>query len=179
MPFEPRIAPQPDDERPSDERQPAWDDAAELELPDDLAALAEQLRDDAQYLAKCHPADATPQQREAAMRDNVPAKPQATGRGWLRRGAAAAAILIVAASGWLVWKNMQSEDAQRPAIANNDAHITTPAPIAVTPEVVTRETADKNTSENTSDELPARVRDSSLPPSCEKSPGRSWTGCST
>ena len=46
--------------------EPLWDDAAQLELPDDLALLAEQLRDDALHLAACHPADATPEQRALA-----------------------------------------------------------------------------------------------------------------
>jgi hypothetical protein len=44
--------------------EPVWDDAEALELPDDLACLADQLRDDAVYLAQRHPADATHQQRE-------------------------------------------------------------------------------------------------------------------
>lgn len=152
MPFEPRIAGQPDDERRSDE--PAWDDAAELELPDDLTVLAEQLRDDAMYLAKCHPADATPDEREAAMRESAPAKPQAARGWWLRRAAAAAAILIVASSGWLLWKNIKPDNTQPPTIANNDTHITTPPPIAAAPPLIARENIDEDTNNNTADELP-------------------------
>lgn len=46
QPFEPRlILPDP----------PPLDDQGELDLPDDLTALAEQLQDDAAYLSNCHP----------------------------------------------------------------------------------------------------------------------------
>ena len=78
MPFEPRIYKQnADDAKPSPHgsaqvpANPVWNDAEELDLPDDLGMLAEQLRDDAAYLAQRHPADATLKQRELAWQDIV------------------------------------------------------------------------------------------------------------
>jgi hypothetical protein len=49
MPFDPKLI-HPD--------EPPLTPAGELNLPADLAALAEQLGDDAQHLAGCYPADA-------------------------------------------------------------------------------------------------------------------------
>jgi hypothetical protein len=49
MPFDPKLI-HPD--------EPPLSRAGELDLPDDLGALAEQLADDARHLASCYPADA-------------------------------------------------------------------------------------------------------------------------
>ena len=114
MPFEPRLF----DDQNSDDRaqprgaaqvpqlppQPVWDDAEALDLPDDLAAFAEQLRDDAQYLAQCHPADASDEQRERAWQDVCQqakeAKPVAQSIRYISmRWASAAAVLLIAIVG--------------------------------------------------------------------------------
>jgi hypothetical protein len=57
MPFDPQLI-HPDD--------PPLRADGELDLPADLAALAEQLGDDAAHLAACYPADGTPQVALAA-----------------------------------------------------------------------------------------------------------------
>lgn len=95
--------------------QPVWDDAEALGLSGDLALLAEQLVEDANFLARRHPADATPAQRAAAVaggglelarhqagaiarrQAGIPALRRA---GW---AAAAAAVLAVAGLAWLAW----------------------------------------------------------------------------
>lgn len=102
MPFEPKLIGKPEDEtseasppatastsRPA---EPVWDDADALNLPDDLAALAEQLHCDADHLARCHGADATPAERAAAWKANQPAA--APGRR--RKLWWAAAVLLAA-----------------------------------------------------------------------------------
>jgi len=130
MPFEPKLFPKQQEGDPlfdadllREPGEPAWDDAEALDLPEDLAMLADQLRDDAVYLAERHPADATVAQREAAWLDYVdghhepgkqhdePGKQQC-GRGKQRptRGApwrwtsAAAAVLLAVATGWTIWQ---------------------------------------------------------------------------
>lgn len=95
--------------------KPATEDARDiagdvdaLGLPDDLAALAGQLSDDAQYLAACHPADATPEQRARAYRETSAARgngkrKRALSR-WLMRGAAA---VLAAVAAWGAWQWLQ------------------------------------------------------------------------
>ncbi|HEX5105843.1 MAG TPA: hypothetical protein VFV87_18625, partial [Pirellulaceae bacterium] len=67
MPFDPKLI-HPD-------QAPLFPDG-EIDLPPDLAALGEQLRDDARHLAACYPAD-----RDAA--NSLPAGKQRS-RRWKR-----------------------------------------------------------------------------------------------
>ena len=113
MPFEPRIHNNEDpnelhslDSMPVPE-EPVWDDADTLDLPDDLAMLAEQLRDDAVYLAEKHPADATSEERELAWKEFVDSKsttPQFA-FPWRSFSAAAALVAVFALGGWAVYLN--------------------------------------------------------------------------
>jgi hypothetical protein len=111
---------------------PLWDDAAQLELPDDLAALAEQLRDDAMHLAACHPADATPEQRAVAWAEvekgaTVPRWRFARVRWW---ATGVAAALVVIGAGWFSWSVFQSPQGVPADVA-----------VATSPEVGTHEAA--------------------------------------
>lgn len=109
---------------------PLWDDAAQLELPDDLAALAEQLRDDALHLAACHPADATPEQRAVAWaeveRSAVAPRSRFARVRWWATGVAAAAVVVGA--GWMSWSLFQSPPAGPTDVA-----------VVTSPEVRTRD----------------------------------------
>jgi hypothetical protein len=108
------------------ERQPdpVWDDSQALGLSDDLALLAEQLVVDANFLARRHPADATPQQRAAAVAGGAAAvQPAAMQPGAPHRSlrqfswaSAAAAILVVAGIASLVWNaNQNNQQVGQPA----------------------------------------------------------------
>lgn len=131
---------------------PVWRDAAELELPDDLAMLADQLRDDAVYLARRHPADATPEQREAAWRSHVegeskPLEKSIMPYSW-RWISAAAALVVALACGWSAWyfqsggndggdpiatAGIESSPAQAPGMGNSQAGRTTPVALERAP----------------------------------------------
>jgi len=91
MPFDPKIVP-PD---PS-----PWDDGADLELPDDLAALGEQLRDDAAYLAERYPARRDVAAAGTARRAAAARRPR---RMWLAAASAAAIVLLLAGS-FTAWR---------------------------------------------------------------------------
>ena len=114
MPFEPRIHKEEEsaESQPSIVRpeEPVWNDGELLDLPDDLSALAEQLRDDAVYLAEKHPADATSEERELAWKEFVESKSTtptyAFGRRWVT--AAAALAVLFAVGGWALYMNQPS-----------------------------------------------------------------------
>jgi hypothetical protein len=114
MPFEPRLVPA-DDPRDAhssasdaadravahcrncgtavpvaEDRRDAYSTDEEYELPIHLAALANQLRDDASHLADCYPAS------ESAARPVPMAVATFRSRRWVRWSAAAAVLLIVA-----------------------------------------------------------------------------------
>ena len=121
MPFEPRIYDKGDgggSNRPSDE--PVWDDAEQLDLPDDLAALAEQLRDDAVYLAECHPADATHEQRELAWKEFVESESPARqpSHPWKWISAAAALTLVFTLGGWAIYSRTSATHQGHNIVAN-------------------------------------------------------------
>ncbi len=80
-------------------RDPDPGDAVELELPDDLAVLGDQLRDDAALLAERYPAQETT--AAAPVRDDL--SPGALGhvRRWRLPMAVAASIALLAAFWWV------------------------------------------------------------------------------
>ncbi|MCA9268891.1 MAG: hypothetical protein KDA41_10500, partial [Planctomycetales bacterium] len=126
MSFDPKIVAADDAGPAADARgeqlpaPPLWDDAEALELPDGLAAIAEQLRDDAIHLAACHPADATPQQRAIACGlDSPPPKWR-----WLRRAArwsGVAAAIALAPAGWLMVQALRESPTPVVETARSDA----------------------------------------------------------
>lgn len=87
MPFDPKLI-HPDD-------APLKPDG-ELDLPDDLAALGEQLRDDAAHLAACYPAEG----RQVGGQTQVAAVARSRSRRWMRVGllttSSLASVLVIA-----------------------------------------------------------------------------------
>ena len=113
MPFEPKIYNNDDGAQAkaapgnSVPEAPVWNDAELLDLPDDLAMLADQLRDDAAYVAARHPADASSEQRELAWKEFVDSKTTTAHppRRWRWASAAAALAIVVALGSWLTYAN--------------------------------------------------------------------------
>jgi len=108
---------------------PTWDD---LDLPDDLQALAEQLRGDAERLAAVYPAESHDEKimpSEAALAKAGPA------RRWVSQAALATATVVVLAVGVQFWlsRPVPQQAAQRNA---PPANVTTDVPPAtITPSV--------------------------------------------
>jgi hypothetical protein len=119
MRFEPRVFRDDDEPHklPADEpaafgeaaRDVAADqfDQIELELPAGLAALGEQLADDADHLARCYPAG-----RSAESMSSIADSSAHRNRRLIRWGGAAAAVLIALGS-WQFVANRMGDD-QRP-----------------------------------------------------------------
>src|SRR3954451_918458 len=105
MPFEPRLFRDDDSLRlPADERAEPGDaphgievDDAGLELPADLAALSQQLAEDADYLANRYPA--APYPAAPAAEAAIELVISSNKRRFVRWGGAAAALLLTI-GGW-------------------------------------------------------------------------------
>jgi len=121
MPFDPRLV-HPDD-------APLRPDG-DLDLPDDLAALAGQLADDAAHLSACYPACWNPQ--VALASDLVDSAKRIKRNSWRQAGLAigvgltALTTIVVAVS--LVLRNREPGDPERNS--SSDVVVTTAAPIA-------------------------------------------------
>lgn len=133
MPFEPRIH---NNEDPGESgglsgmhvgqpEEPVWDDAEALELPDDLAMLADQLRDDAVYLSEKHPADATSEERESAWKEFVESKSTTPHFEfpWRAVSAAAALLAMFAVGGWAIYFNQPSGTTESTFIAGESTMV--------------------------------------------------------
>lgn len=105
MPFDPRLI-HPD--------EPPLRSDGELDLPADLAALAEQLGDDAAHLSACYPADRSPQVALAA--ELVQSAARIKRQHWFRSAAVVGTgLATVAALGIsLVIAARQAPQASRP-----------------------------------------------------------------
>jgi hypothetical protein len=104
MPFEPRLI------RPDD----VCDDETELALPADLAALAEQLTADANYIAARYVSPSQPARSQAQSVEHD--------SRW-HRALTAAAILLIASAGvarWMTWP--QTQHAAAPTMLVNGHH---------------------------------------------------------
>jgi len=118
----------------------AADDAdAELNLPGDLACLAEQLKADADWLAECYPSEVAsrvpvganePASNDSAANDSMAEKaPSRAAPSWrrvaARVGAVASALVVAAVAMWIVERSLNSDPAtnapHRP-MARPDSH---------------------------------------------------------
>jgi len=109
MQFEPRLfSPEP---TAADATTPSTGDDLTADLPDDFALLAEQLRDDAAFLAERFPAKAVgaPKRR----------------RRWI---AAAAAALVATGLGWAVWRMGVARQAGAPPAGDMATAVQSTAP---------------------------------------------------
>ncbi|MCI0359832.1 MAG: hypothetical protein L0211_15250 [Planctomycetaceae bacterium] len=121
MRFDPRLI-QPDD-------APLRNDG-ELDLPDDLAALAGQLADDAAHLSACYPADRNPQVALAA--ELADSAERLKRRAWrpsaLAVGAGLASLAALVLTVSLSLRDSDPVDAQ--SVASPDSLATTVSPVA-------------------------------------------------
>ena len=128
MPFEPRIHNHDDtgeiNARLGGPADPVWNDAELLNLPDDLAMLADQLRDDAHYLAQKHPADATSEERELAWKEFVESKSTTPRYAFPGRwvSTAAALVAVFTLGGWAIYFS-QTDDGQDRAFVAGESSV--------------------------------------------------------